>query len=169
MPDKKRAYQEEPLFCLVDTFFWESTHIMKWKDEYSVGILEIDDQHKLLLRSFSAIVESISLDQGWSNTHYAIVKLNQLAHMHFSFEEAMMRMFGYPETEAHQKEHQNFFAKLDSIESRLLKKPADVEMVQFLRGWLTTHILGSDRGYAKYIFSGAQVVRFNCDPSYEQS
>jgi hemerythrin len=138
---------------------------MKWKDEYSVGIIEIDNQHKLLLQSFSAIVESINLDKGWSNTHYAIVKLNQLAHMHFSFEEAMMRMFGYPEAEAHQKEHHNFFAKLESIEKQLLTKSADVEMVKFLRGWLTTHILGSDRGYAKHIFSGAQVVGPSCDPS----
>jgi hemerythrin len=141
---------------------------MKWKDEYSVGILEIDNQHKLLLRSFSSIVESIRLDQGWSNTHYAIVKLNQLAHMHFSFEEAMMRMFGYPEAEAHQREHHNFFVKLNNIESHLLKKPADLEMVKFLQGWLTTHILGSDRGYAQHIFSGAQVVRFSSDPSQDE-
>lgn len=138
---------------------------MEWKDKYSVGILEIDDQHKLLLRSFTALEEAIKLNQGWSNTHYAILDLIQLARMHFSFEEAIMRMFAYPGMEAHQKEHQSFFAKLGSIERHSLKKSADVEMVQFLRGWLTTHILGSDRGYAHHIFSGAQVVRSSCDPS----
>jgi hemerythrin len=131
---------------------------MEWKDEYSVGILEIDNQHKLLLRSFIDIVESINLDQGWSETHYAIVKLIQLARMHFMFEEAMMRMFGYPGIEEHQKEHEFFFAKLDSIEKHSLKKSAEVEMVKFLREWLKSHILGSDRGYASHIFSGAQVV-----------
>ena len=74
-----------------------------------------------------------------------------------------MHMFGYPETEAHKTEHQQFFAKMASIERHSLKKSAEVEMVQFLRGWLTSHILGSDRAYAKYIFSGAQVVRSNYD------
>lgn len=137
---------------------------MEWKDEYSVGILEIDDQHKLLLRSFTAIEESIRLDQGWSNTHYAILDLNQLARMHFTFEEAIMHMFGYPETEAHQNEHQQFFSRMASIERHSLKKSAEVEMVQFLRSWLTMHILGSDRGYAKHIFSGAQVVRSGREP-----
>ncbi|OIR15907.1 bacteriohemerythrin [mine drainage metagenome] len=137
---------------------------MEWKDEYSVGILEIDDQHKLLLRSFTAIEESIRLDQGWSNTHYAILDLNQLARMHFTFEEAIMHMFGYPETEAHQNEHQQFFSRMASIERHSLKKSAEVEMVQFLRSWLTMHILGSDRGYAKHIFSGAQVVRSVREP-----
>jgi hemerythrin len=136
---------------------------MEWKDEYSVGILEIDDQHKLLLQSFTEIEESIKLGQGWSNTHYAILELNQLARMHFTFEEAIMHMFGYPETEAHKTEHQQFFAKMASIERHSLKKSAEVEMVQFLRSWLTSHILGSDRAYAKYIFSGAQVVRSTYD------
>ena len=136
---------------------------MEWKNEYSVGILEIDDQHKLLLRSFTAIEESIRLGEGWSNTHYAILELNQLARMHFTFEEAIMHLFGYPETEAHQNEHLHFFSRMASIERHSLKKSAEVEMVQFLRGWLTSHILGSDRGYAKHIFSGAQVVRSNHD------
>ncbi|OIR08442.1 bacteriohemerythrin [mine drainage metagenome] len=136
---------------------------MEWKNEYSVGILEIDDQHKLLLCGFTAIEESIRLGEGWSNTHYAILELNQLARMHFTFEEAIMHLFGYPETEAHQHEHQHFFSRMASIERHSLKKSAEVEMVQFLRGWLTSHILGSDRGYVKHIFSGAQVVRSNQD------
>ncbi|OIR19227.1 bacteriohemerythrin [mine drainage metagenome] len=138
---------------------------MEWKDEYSIGIQEIDDQHKLLLRSFTAIEESIRSDQGWSNTHYAILELNQLASMHFTFEEALMKMFGYPETEAHKREHQRFFAEMGRIERHSLNKSAEVEMVQFLRSWLTTHILGSDRSYARHIFSGAQVVRSSPAPA----
>lgn len=138
---------------------------MEWKNEYSIGILEIDDQHKLLLRSFTAIEEAIKLNQGWSNAHYAILELIQLARMHFSFEDAIMRMFAYPDMEAHQMEHRSFFDKLDSIERHSLKKSADVEMIQFLRGWLAMHILGSDRGYAHHVFSGALVVKSIYDPS----
>ncbi|HMC13097.1 MAG TPA: bacteriohemerythrin [Gallionellaceae bacterium] len=133
--------------------------MMEWKDEYSVGILEVDNQHKLLLRSFSVIEESLKLNQGWSSTHYAIDELIQLAHMHFSFEEALMRMYGYPGLEVHQREHQHFFAKLDDIERLSLEKHVEMEMVQFLKGWVTSHILGSDQGYTKHIFSGAQLVR----------
>lgn len=136
---------------------------MKWKDEYSVGILEIDDQHKLLLRSFTTIEEAINRNEGWSHTHYAIMDLVQLAYMHFSFEDAIMRLFAYPNIEAHQKEHQSFFDRLESIERHSLTKSADVEMIQFLREWLATHILGSDRDYAHHIFSGAQIVRTSLD------
>jgi hemerythrin len=133
--------------------------MMEWKDEYSVGILEIDKQHKLLLQSFAAIEESIKLFKGWSNTHYAIKELTNLAHMHFSFEEAIMRMYDFPGTEAHLKEHEYFFEALDDIERQSLGKHVGVEMVKFLNSWLTKHIMGSDRGYANYIFAGAKVVR----------
>jgi hemerythrin len=138
---------------------------MEWKDEYSLGILEIDNQHKLLLRSFTVIEESIKLNHGWSITHYAIIELLQLVRMHFSFEEALMHMFAYPGSKKHQKEHQRFFDHLEKIERQSLKKSAEVQMVQFLEDWLTTHILGTDRGYANHIFSGAQVVRSNGIPS----
>jgi len=132
---------------------------MEWKDEYSIGILEIDSQHQLLMNGFSVIEESIILDRGWSNTHYAIVDLIKIANMHFTFEEALMRIFGYPGTPSHQKEHQRFFAKLDSIERLSLKENAKIEIVEFMQDWLATHILANDRGYAKHILSGAQVVR----------
>lgn len=138
---------------------------MEWKDKYSVGILEIDNQHKLLLRSFTVIEESIKLDQGWSNTHYAVVELIRLARMHFSFEEAMMRMFDYPGTEVHQKEHRHFLAKLDSMEHSSLRKSAEAKVIQILRDWLITHMHDSDGDYAKHIFSGAQVVRSSDSPS----
>ena len=132
---------------------------MEWKDEYSIGIVEIDDQHKLLMGGFSAIEESIVQERRWSDTHYAIVELIKIAHMHFTFEEALMRIFGYPGAEPHQKEHQHFFAKLDSIERLALKETAKIEIVTFMQDWLATHILANDRGYAKHILSGAQVGR----------
>jgi len=139
---------------------------MEWKDEYSLGILEIDNQHKLLMNGFSVIEDSITSDLGWSNTHYAIVELIKIAHMHFAFEEAMMRMFGYPGSDSHQKEHHHFFAKLDDIERLALKEKARIEIVDFMQGWLANHILVNDRGYAKHIFSGAQVVRTGNVPSW---
>jgi hemerythrin len=132
---------------------------MEWKDQYSLGIVEIDDQHKLLMGGFSSIEESIVQNKGWSETHYAIVELIKIAHMHFSFEEALMRIFGYPGTEPHQMEHQHFFAKLDSIERLALKETAKIEVVTFMQDWLANHILANDRAYAKHILSGAQVVR----------
>jgi len=47
-----------------------------------------------------------------------------------------------------------------------LKEKARIEIVDFMQGWLANHILVNDRGYAKHIFSGAQVVRTGNVPSW---
>jgi hemerythrin-like metal-binding protein len=141
---------------------------MEWNEKYSTGIREIDDQHRMMLHRFAAIDQSIKLDRGWSDTHYAIVELLQLARTHFSLEEALMRMFGYPETEAHRRQHQEFFLKLESFERQTLNKSADPEMGDFLREWLAAHMLESDCGYVRHILSGAPLV-VSKDPDEQES
>lgn len=132
---------------------------MEWKNEYSLGIQEIDDQHKMLLHSFSVIENAIRLKQGWSSTHYSIVELKELALMHFAFEEAMMRLFGYPEAKEHRITHKNFLDTLDAMVNKSIRNSADTKMLAFLKEWLTKHINGSDKDYARHILSGASVVR----------
>jgi len=132
---------------------------MEWKSEYSLGIKEIDAQHKKLLGSFTAIENAINLKQGWSGTHYCIIELKELALMHFAFEEAIMRLFGYSETEEHSINHRNFMRRLEDIVNKSIRHSADAEMLVFLKKWLTEHINGSDKDYARFILSGASVVR----------
>jgi long-subunit acyl-CoA synthetase (AMP-forming) len=68
---------------------------MKWSDEYSVGIQEIDDQHKKLISMFAAVEESIVSAGSWSDIHYGLVTLKEFARSHFLLEQALMRMSGY--------------------------------------------------------------------------
>lgn len=132
---------------------------MEWKSDYSLGIQEIDDQHRMLLRSFSTIKEAIQLEQGWSSTHCSIMELKELALMHFTLEESLMRLFGYPETEEHRSTHKHFLVTLDDILNMSIRKSADSKMLALLQDWLTEHILGTDKDYARHILSGAAIVR----------
>ncbi len=135
------------------------TKTLNWKDEYSLGIQEIDDQHKLLLHAFSAVEDTIKQDKGWSSIHFSIVELKALARMHFSFEEALMRLFGFQDIKEHSSEHEHFFVKLEEIENHSLRNSLGAEILEFLHEWLTKHIRGIDNNYAPYILSGASVVR----------
>lgn len=132
---------------------------MDWKSEYSLGIQEIDNQHKLFLLGFSAVEDTIELANGWSSIHFSIVELKALARMHFSFEEALMRLFGFSEIKQHSSEHEHFFAKLEEIENHSLRNSLRTDILEFLHEWLTVHILGVDKDYASHILSGASVVR----------
>lgn len=132
---------------------------MKWSDEYSVGIREIDDQHKKLLKMFAAIEESIESAGSWSDIHYGLVTLKEFAKSHFLLEQALMRMFGYTGLASHMTTHSHFFEKLEQMEHRSLGASAKQETIEFLCDWFKNHICKTDKDYADYILSGAEIVR----------
>lgn len=131
---------------------------MDWKISFSIGVEEIDSQHRELIDLFRSIVASIEAGDSWSDTHYRIVDLRRFAEFHFQFEEGLMRMFGYPQAEAHAGNHKDFFTRLEAIERISLQDSVHEEMVKFLYDWLTDHILHCDKEYARHLLSGARVV-----------
>lgn len=124
---------------------------MEWKTEFSIGIDEIDSQHKVLLEHFSAIEQLIRSRASWSQVHYAIVDLRQFAERHFFAEETLMTIFGHGDAGPHAEAHRNFFARLDDIEKKALRKDVTPELLHFLRHWLLDHIMVSDRDYGRLI------------------
>jgi hemerythrin len=56
-----------------------------------------------------------------------------------------MQAFGYPEMEAHVKEHQAFSAAVEGFERGCATGQATLaQVLEYLKGWLTTHITGVD-------------------------
>ena len=131
---------------------------MKWKDQYSVGIDEIDDQHKVLLRLFSIVQDAVATNQGWSAVHFAILETVQYAEFHFSFEEALMRLYGFPGYEEHSKAHRQILAQAEGLVGESLREGTRDDVATFFRNWLVSHMQESDRFYAKHILSGARVL-----------
>ena len=132
---------------------------MEWKPEHSIGIQEIDDQHKKLIEIISSIERAIKLQRGWREIVYALVDLKIFARRHFEIEEALMRMYAFKDAAKHTEEHQYFFTRLAEIESKSVYAAAESELLKFLRDWLKDHILVADRSYAEHILSGASVVK----------
>lgn len=132
---------------------------MEWKDQYSVGIQEIDDQHRKLIDLFSTIEKATRLQSGWRDILYGIVALKGYAKTHFDFEEGLMRLYGYSQTVEHEELHRYFFANLEAIANKSHNDAVANELAKFLFDWLTNHIEGADRGYARHILSGAPIVR----------
>lgn len=131
---------------------------MQWKDEYSIGIEEIDNQHKTLLGHFSTVSEAISTRKSWAETHFEIIALKEFAHFHFRFEDMLMRLFDCPQREQHVELHDRFLREIADFEHSSLQKNSEQEVVQFFSDWLIHHIQGDDRDYARRIADGAKVV-----------
>lgn len=132
---------------------------MEWSQTYSLGIQEIDDQHKGLLGCFTRIEDAIACGESWSDVHFKIVELREYAERHFAFEEALMRLYGDDGIMRHAAEHARFFGSLDEIEHKSIRNDAESEMTHFLRKWLTDHILCIDKEFTERILSGVPVIR----------
>lgn len=131
---------------------------MDWKEEYSVGIEEIDKQHRVLLDYFGLIEDAVAAGGNWSSLHFILIQLRDFARIHFVVEETLMHLFAYPGAADHIGLHQGFFAKLKELEQQSLTTDVTKGTVEFLHQWLLRHITGADKGYARHIASGAPVV-----------
>lgn len=128
--------------------------LTQWRSEYSLGIDEIDGQHKMLINCIAALESSIENPdekQRWAAIHYAIVQLSDYTRIHFAVEESLMRILGYPGLDAHIAQHQVFVAYLTEMERKSITHDVrEEEIVSFLRKWLLNHILVDDKNYAIY-------------------
>lgn len=128
--------------------------LTKWHSDYSVGIDEIDDQHKMLIECITGLENSIEggdEKQSWTAIHYAIVQLSDYTRIHFSVEESLMRIFDYPDRDAHIAQHRMFVTYLRDAERKSITHDiGQDQIVSFLRNWLLTHILSDDKKYASH-------------------
>ena len=131
---------------------------LRWREEYSLGITEIDDQHKELIKRFAAVEEAITTRQGWSELHFAILGILRYAEFHFQFEEALMRLYGFPQIERHIQEHRQILQAAEIFIDESLRKVALVDIALFYQNWLAAHIQVEDRLYAEYILAGNSIV-----------
>lgn len=125
--------------------------IVAWNEGYSVGMTEIDAQHKVLLdlinQLWTAIVNRCSLDDQMK----LIEGLERYTVLHFTEEENFMQSVKYAGFERHQKFHQAFIQKIAAEKSSLQStKHISLDIVHFLNDWLVQHIMVEDKSYARH-------------------
>ncbi len=127
---------------------------MDWKDEYSVGIADIDQDHKILVQLLTDVEEAVARGQGTSTIFSAIEQLVNMTKAHFDQDVATMRMQGYPKLDEHINSHKEFLAQLTELENRTFGGAAWTETLRFLHTWVDQHLLSSDKDYAAFVRRG---------------
>lgn len=113
---------------------------MSWTDSLLAGIDEIDAQHQVLFDVLARLELAVSSEDKWSAVHFAIVELTNFMNMHFAVEEALMRLHGYPELDAHIAAHRAFSADLAVIKQHSIRQDVSDEMMVMVRNLLVEHI-----------------------------
>jgi len=89
--------------------------VLEWKDEYSVNVKEIDEQHKVFLKILNNLyvaINNYSIDKELTKILEELVDYTKL---HFSTEEKYFEQFNYSHTEEHKEEHKELIEKSSSV------------------------------------------------------
>ena len=126
---------------------------MEWTAAYSVGVEDIDDQHRRLI---SIINRLLATGAGTSSSDEILAVLSDLVDYtdyHFRTEDNYMMENEYPLFLTHRKEHLAYLKKMGDFVAALERKEDDLldDILAYLTDWWETHITKSDMRYARYI------------------
>jgi len=127
--------------------------MIKWKDEYSLGIETIDEQHQKLFeiagRAYEIMKDQFSIDK-YDDIIAIIDELKEYAVYHFQSEEAYMQGIGYRKFLSHKVMHDDFVQKINQIDLRQVDENPEKNLLQvldFIVAWIGEHILVQDKAY----------------------
>jgi hemerythrin len=130
--------------------------MIAWKPTLSVGIEEIDAQHRELFRRADKFLESIG-KASRQDVGILLSYLRLYAVAHFGAEEAWMREVNYPAYEAHKLEHDAFVKDILTLSDEHEKRGGPglepMRVATQLTKWLETHVSGTDTLFAKFLMA----------------
>ncbi|MCP4502534.1 MAG: hemerythrin family protein [Deltaproteobacteria bacterium] len=120
-----------------------------WSDVFSVGVSQIDTQHKALIDRMNLLYDYHVQQAPKAKVIAALDDLVGYTVKHFTWEEAAMRKAGYAGLEGHIEHHQKLLTQVGEIHEKIKsgQRELDEGLMNFLKNWLQGHILGIDKKY----------------------
>ncbi|MCE1255609.1 MAG: bacteriohemerythrin [Anaerolineae bacterium] len=124
-----------------------------WNDSYSVNIKILDEQHKKLFTLIDQLHNAMSTGKGKQMIGQVLDEMLDYTRTHFTTEEDLLKKHNYPDLLKQQKEHAAFVQKVSEMQQKFNNGSLtlSIEVSQFLKDWLSKHILGADKQYAQFL------------------
>jgi hemerythrin-like metal-binding protein len=131
----------------------EQRHFAVWKDEYSVGVKSLDDDHRKLLNLINHLQTAVHYQTGEIFEKEALDEVVAYTKYHFEREEKILEEANYPDLEAHKALHIKMIAKVDEFLLEYEKRGHEAleDVAQYLKDWLVNHINGTDQEYSSLL------------------
>ena len=132
--------------------------LFEWTNSLSVGINEIDGQHKGLLLIINELFEQMKLGKGKDSLETSFEHLTEYTKKHFFEEEKMLIKYLYPDYDQHKLEHKKFVDQLKEWKKELTdgNNKFSAEVLTFLRKWLVDHINATDKKYSEFTIKASK-------------
>ena len=130
--------------------------LIEWDESLSMGINEIDAQHKHLVNLINQLNYSLEIGQAKDMVQTALSGMVDYTIIHFLTEENYFNKFGFENAEEHKKAHKTFIDKVEEFKKDVELQDTNFdesnvyiakEMVNFLKDWIINHIKVIDKKY----------------------
>jgi hemerythrin len=127
---------------------------VSWTPNLSVGVKNIDDQHKIWFEKANELFEAGKEQRAKEYIDTLLGFLDEYTKKHFRDEEAYMEKIRYPELDAQKKAHASFINELAKLKSEYNKSGGNILVIlnanQMVINWLTNHISNMDKKIGDY-------------------
>ena len=123
-----------------------------WKDEFSVGVEVLDQQHKQIIEAINSLIDKPRIFFKSQNVSSTLMDLTNYVSEHFLLEERLLQENGYPTLLEHSKKHTRYSDRIADFYKESLEGNREVqkELMEFLTDWWTNHILQEDMQYKEF-------------------
>jgi hemerythrin len=128
---------------------------IEWQDNFTVGVKELDDQHRSLLNTINTLLDEQRDKYEAKKFSPALSSLIHYAYTHFATEERYLLQVRFPNLKPHVLEHIDFIMKTLGLALKIENSGDESrkELLRYLKEWYSSHVLGTDRQYIPFLAS----------------
>lgn len=120
--------------------------LIEWKDEYSVGVPDVDAEHRDLIELINTLYESMQAHDGRPDVMEFLGEIYVRIASHFALEELIMRRHEYDEYRDHKRDHEQLLEEIRDImdnyeDGKLLNED---DLAHRLDQWFSEHFRTRD-------------------------
>jgi len=126
---------------------------INWDASFETGVPDIDNQHKKLVNILNKLWDIHNAGGTNESLSPILSELIMYTKIHFNNEERHMEVAEYPAIDEHRGLHRDLIAQVADFEEKLKTGTVNIDnkLVDFLKNWLTVHILKEDKKYVPYM------------------
>jgi len=115
--------------------------LLEWHDGYSIGIAEVDHEHRELIGLINALHASLGADRSDARVDAFLGEVLSDISAHFALEEKVMRARGYDALAQHKADHERLLDELrELMDEQATGVPLDDErLASRLSRWFGVH------------------------------
>lgn len=128
---------------------------IEWTEALSVGIDEIDNQHKELFKQIDRLLNACNQGKGAPAVAEIIKFLEEYVDVHFKTEVGLMDKYHYPDAPEHKAQHAEFIGTFLDLKKQFETDGPGVHIViltnRVVVDWLNKHIRRIDKKLGEFL------------------